>query len=195
MTTDALALAAQTAADRLKKSSGMSSLDALVQAKTRRSLLLVDCSGSMADYIRGGERKIDALRKVVATLRAERSVPVAAFGLRGSVQVEVVETVPEPSGTTPMDLAIRFGQDQGANHLAIVTDGEPNDEVAAFEAARAFGGVIDTFYVGDGNDRGSRFAQQLATMTGGTANLSDLGTPHVLAGKIRLALGDGSQTI
>lgn len=184
------------AVEKLNKSLGKSSLDDLVKARTRRSLLLVDCSESMSERVRSGERRIDALRKVVATLRETHPVPMAAFGLRTAGQVEVVETVPAPQGGTPIDLAIAFGGEQGATHLVLVTDGEPNDADAAFEAARIFGGPVDVFYIGDGNDRGYRFCVDLAKQTGGTCGLTDLGgAPKVLAGKILLALGDGTETI
>jgi Mg-chelatase subunit ChlD len=189
-------VATKAALDQLNKSLERSSLDDLVQARTRRSLLLVDCSGSMSDRVRTGARKIDALRKVVETLRTTHPVPLAAFGISGDRQVDVVDAVPEPSGGTPLDLAIDFGAEQGATHLVVVTDGQPNDEDAAFESARKFGGPIDVFYIGDGNDRGSKFAAKLAAMTGGSCGLTDLvGAPKVLANKIILMIGDGSDSI
>ena len=185
----------KTAIDRLNRSAEFSDLDALVKAKTRRSLLLVDASGSMADTIRKtGERKIDALRKVVDGLRETHPVPVAAFGCYGE-PVTVVDRVPEPQGGTPLDLAIDFGREQGATHLIVVTDGEPNDEGAAFAAARAFGGQIDVFYVGNGNDSGSRFAQQLARMTGGTCGVTDLGETKQLQSRIAGLLGSANDLI
>jgi Mg-chelatase subunit ChlD len=187
---------ATIAADKLTRSLGKSSLDDLVAARTRRSLLLVDVSGSMGERIQSGERKIDALRKVVATLQETTRFPLAAFGTHTAGQVEVVDVVPEPQGGTPLDLAIDFANAQGATQLVVVTDGEPNDEQAAFSSARRFGGRIDVFYIGNANTRGSRFAAELAAMTGGTCGLTDLGgAPKVLAGKIMLALGDGSENI
>lgn len=189
-------VASQAALDRLNRSLTIGdSLDDLVQARTRRSLLLVDCSGSMADRIRSGERKIDALRKVVTDITATARQPLAAFGVRCHGQVEVVDTVPEPQGGTPIDLAILFGKAQGATHLVIVTDGEANDSEAAYRAAETFGGTIDTFYIGNGGDSGARFAKTLAEMTGGTAHLTDLGKPKELAGKLTLALGNGADII
>jgi Mg-chelatase subunit ChlD len=197
MTTTSTDLATtQSALDKLTKSAGRSSLDDLVKARTRRSLLLVDCSGSMEDRIRTGERRIDALRKVAADLRETHPVPMAAFGVR--VGVEVVDTIPEPQGSTPLDLAIEFGAAQGATHLVVVTDGQPNSEEAAFAAARAFGGQIDVFYIGDGEDRAARFCRELAAMNGGTSGVTDLGTDgdiKKLSAGIAGLLGDGSDTL
>jgi len=193
MTTNNPTAVATTAATKLEKSMSKSSLDEFVQS-ARRSLLIVDCSGSMGECIRSGGTKIQALRKVVASLRETHPVPVAAFGhrTRGRDVVEVVDTIPEPAGGTPLHEAIRFGRVNEANHLVVVTDGCADSESHAFAEARAFGGPIDVFYIGDGNDRGARFAQELAQMTGGTANLTDLGKPKELSGKIALLLGDGS---
>jgi hypothetical protein len=193
MTTDLATT--QSALDQLTKSAGRSSLDDLVKARTRRSLLLVDVSDSMSSPIRTGGRRIDALRKVVADIRTTHPVPVAAFGLTGGAAVDVVDSIPEPQGSTPLDLAIEFGAAQGATHLVIVTDGEPNSEEAAFSAARAFGGQIDVFYVGDGEDRASRFCRELAAMTGGASDIADLGDVKKLSGGIAGLLGDGSDAL
>lgn len=189
-----LATTSATALDRLNKSKGRS-LDEMVKARTRRSLLLVDCSGSMAEGIAAGGRKIDALRKVVATLQETHKVPIAAFGVRAPGQVEVVDVIPDPQGGTPVDLAIDFAKAQGANHIVMVTDGQPNDRGTAFASARTFGGAIDVFYIGDGRDGGAQFAAELAEMTGGKCGVTDLGKPKELSATIAGLLGDGSELI
>ena len=183
-----LAVVEKVALDRLTKSLAKTSLDDFLNSG-RRSLLLVDCSSSMKSGIRAGGTRIAALRNVVEDLRATHPVPVAAFSGDG---VLVVDSIPAPTGGTPLADAIRFGASEGANHLVVVTDGEPNSEADAFDAARAFGNPIDVFYIGDGGDRGSKFAAELAKLTGGTANLTDLGKPKELSAKIAGLLGDGS---
>lgn len=185
----------QAAMAKLNASLAKSSLDDFLKAGTRRSVLLVDASDSMASRVRSGARRIDRLRAVVADLRETHPVPIVAFGVRRAVnQVEVVDSVPEPSGSTPLDAGIAFSHQQGATHIVLVTDGEPNNEREAYEAAAQFGGPIDVFYIGDGNDRGSRFAAELARRTGGTAHLTDLAEAgqKQLVGSIRGLLGDGS---
>lgn len=190
-----LATTATTALDQLNRSLAKGSLGDLVQARTKRTLLLVDVSGSMAHMIvKTGKRRIDALRGVVADLRSTHNVPVAAFGLRGRQPVDLLEGghIPEPQGSTPLDRGIAYGTEQGANHLVVVTDGEPNSPEAAYEAARHFGGPIDVFFVGDATDYGRHFASELARRTGGKFHFNDLtGAPKELAGEIRLLLGDG----
>ena len=190
---------ALTVTDQLKKTTQRSSLDELVAARTKRSLLLVDCSGSMADIIvdrreggfTSGVRKIDKLRKVVAELKQTHNVPMAAFGVHGS-GVELVELIPEPSGLTPLHKAIDFGRIQEANHLVVVTDGEPDSEPAALEAARQFGGTIDVFFIGNDGSRGAMFCNRLAKQTGGSCGVTDLtGEPKKLAAGIAGLLGEG----
>ena len=180
----------KTALVTLAKSAAKDDLDDLLRG-ARRSLLLVDCSGSMGNYIATGGRRIDALRTVVASLRETHPVPVAAFGANGPWTV-VVDDIPEPDGSTPLAGAIDFGREQGATHLVIVTDGCPDDAGRAYEAARRFGNPIDTFFIGNRGEHGASFCAELARMTGGTAHLNDLGKPKELASQIRLMIGDGS---
>jgi Mg-chelatase subunit ChlD len=185
-----LAIIEKMALDKLTQSLAKSDLDDLLRG-ARRSLLLVDCSGSMGDHIRTGGRKIDALRTVVANIRETNPVPVAAFGADGA-DVQVVDSIPEPCGGTPLARAIQFGAYEGATHLVVVTDGIPDSQSAAFAAASDFKNPIDVIYIGDGNDHGAKFCQELARMTGGTVNITDLGKPKELAGQIVLMLGDGN---
>jgi Mg-chelatase subunit ChlD len=185
-----LAIIEQKSLDALNRKSATGDLDAFVRGY-RRSLLLVDCSGSMSDRLqRTGERRIDALRRVMRQLRSTHSTPVAAFG--GHRQVEIVEDAPNPTGTTPLDDAIDFGREQGANHLVVITDGEPNSQSAAFDAAARFGNPIDVFYIGDPEGYGLSFAQELARRTGGVAHLSDISATKALSQQIAGLLGDGN---
>lgn len=170
-----------------------SDLDALVNAASRRSVLLLDVSDSMNQRIKIGKRRIDALRKVVKELRETHPVPMVVFGyMQAPDQIAVVDNIPEPSGSTPMGAAIGFCGREGANHIVMVTDGEPDRESDALAAAVAFGGVIDTFFVGDPDGRGAAFAKELAEATGGTCNVSDLGKPKELGTKIKGLLGAGT---
>lgn len=192
-TTD-IAIAEKKALDVLNKSLTRSSLDDLIRA-ARRSALCVDVSGSMGDPVSGryddngdSPRKIDKMRELVTDVQSTGSVPVIAFGAR----VEVVDSIPNPSGQTPLAQAIEFAHREGATHLVVFTDGQPDSADRAFAAALAFGHPIDTFYIGPGTDHGATFCKQLAKMTGGTCNLTDLGKPKELAATVRLMLGDGT---
>lgn len=186
-----LATTNRAALDTLKSSLANSSLSSLVQATAaagRRSLLLVDCSSSMRQPLAKGGTRISELRNVVEDLRTTHPVPVAAFSGDG---VRLVDGIPNPTGGTPMSDAIEFGTTNRATHLVVVTDGVPNSESAAFEAAREFGGRIDVYYIGNGGDEGARFCQRLAKMTGGTCGVTDLGDVKALSAGIKGLLGTG----
>jgi Mg-chelatase subunit ChlD len=183
-------VASKTALDRLNKTAAASSLDDLIRMN-RRSLMLVDVSGSMgARVIRTGRRRIDELRTVVNDLRSTGDVPVAAFGTYEGVEV-VEGEIPEPCGSTPLADAIDFGTDNGATHMVVVTDGVPDSQEDAFGAAARFGNPIDVFFIGDANDIGAKFCKRLAEMTGGKCSLTTLANPKELASQIRGLLGDG----
>ena len=189
-TSQDLAVIEKIALDKLNKTAAKTDLDDLLRG-ARRSLLLLDCSSSMGLSVGySTTRRIDALRKVTEELVQTHPVPMAAFG--GSNQVEIVEAPIEPVGGTPLHIAIDFGREQGANHLAVVTDGEPDSESAAFAAARQFSNPIDVFYVGNPNGRGATFAKELAKMTGGEAHITTLDKPKELKAKLAGLLGDGS---
>jgi len=186
-----LAIVEKLAIEKLENSLTRDSLSDLAKSG-RRSLLLVDCSGSMSHMTASGEcSKIDALRDVVETLRGQHTFPVASFGGRG-VGVGLVDAIPNPGGMTPLAEAIEFGTSEGANHLVVITDGLPDSESAAFNAAGKFGGPIDVFYIDDGNEAGRRFARQLAKMTGGAVDITDMSDRKALASGIAGLLGDGS---
>lgn len=178
-----------TAETKLTRTLGKSSLMDLAKS-ARRSLLLVDTSGSMSNFIASGGTRIDALRKTVTELKSTHSVPVASFSGRGVRMIE--GEIPNPAGHTPLTEAIDFGKYQGATHLVVVTDGEPDNQHSALDSARSFGGVIDVFFIGDPNDFGAAFAKRLAESTGGNVNVTDLGAPKQLAAGIAGLLGDGA---
>jgi len=178
--------------DRLRKTTERSTLDELVNARTRRSILLIDVSSSMGRSIAeqseaGLMRRIDKLRLVVADLFSTHPVPMVTFP-----GIQLVTAIPEPAGMTPLHAAIAFARLQEANHIVVITDGEPDSPNAAFAEADKFGGSIDVFYIGNGGDEGAKFCAELARRTGGQCGVTDLkGTPKQLSGKIVALLGDG----
>jgi Mg-chelatase subunit ChlD len=187
----------KTALDRLNRTIEKDSLDDLVKARTRRSLLLLDCSSSMSWRLTSGERRIDALRKVHADLVTTHKVPTAAFG-PWQYDTRLIDDIPEPSGGTPLREAIEFGRVQGANHLVVITDGEPSWPDECFANAVRFGGPIDVFYIGEETSPGAVFCHELARLTGGKCGVTDLAGDakrKALTGKIMLCLGDGKDIL
>lgn len=203
-----------TARQELEKKLGSSlaargSLRELVKKQTiGKACLMLDVSFSMADGIATGERAIDALRKIVADVRAKVTVPTAAFGLRAATDVrdgrvvkgeEVAmlegDEVPEPQGGTPLAEAIAFARERGFKHLIVISDGAPNSPSDALEEAKKFGGKIDAIFVGDDGDAGAEFMAELAALTGGTGQLGDLAQLQLMSSTIRGLLGSGQAQI
>src|SRR5262249_55597686 len=143
-------------------------LSDLVKA-TEVIMLLVDTSGSMAEYVdkaaqqrymdavfaRGfndnpvdarqfGGRSIDKLREAVQQIQSSASepIPMIAFGGPFDAQVRFVDVVPEPDGGTPLHLAIPLAKEYGATRLVVVSDGSPDLRDQSMEEARRFGGRI-----------------------------------------------------
>ena len=187
----------QAALERLNRTVEKDSLDDLIKARTRRSLLLLDCSSSMGGPVPGTpERRIDALRTIYADLRKTHQVPTAAFGPWG-METQLIDDIPEPAGGTPLHRGIDFAREQGANHLVLITDGEPQSEAMAYTAAAAFGHPIDVFFIGDETSSFAAFCRELARRTKGSAGRTDLAGEgrKALTGKITLLLGDGKDVL
>lgn len=183
--------------ERKLGSGGLRSLRDLVKkADLDGSMLLLDCSGSMSEVIATGEKKIEALRAVVADVRSSVNVPGIAFGPYPGV-VPLVDQIPEPAGGTPMHAAIEHAKNQKKKHLVVISDGVPDSTVAALEQAKQFmqnGGTrIDAIYIGNDGDPGAKFMTELATLGGGSQSVTDMKDQKLLGQQIKGLLGDGSQ--
>ena len=181
---------------QLEKTLTVKSLRDLARVKdTENVSLLLDCSGSMDERMRNGQRRIDGLREVVSTVQSKRTTQMIMFGPHQAKAVHILEQmsspvvffadeIPEPGGMTPLAEAIDFARTAGAGRLLLISDGGPNNEHLAMEAARNFGGRIDVCFVGDAGDPGSIFLEELARLTGGSQFEGDLSDPKALAGSV-----------
>lgn len=125
------------------------------------TVLLLDTSYSM-EYDVAGRRKIDSLRDAVANL----PLSLRRFHF-GCVCEECGATIPEPSGSTAMVPALQKIKQSGANHIIMVTDGQPNESYAVvIEEARGL--TIDAIFIGDPSDLSAKeFLKSLTAATGG----------------------------
>lgn len=191
-----------------QKSLAVKSLRDLVRARSSENgVLLIDTSISMGAFMRNGKSRIEGLREVVAGLQAKRPTPMIAFGSapvplaesaearemqdRESVlsrrfgTVGVVTEVPDAKGGgTPLTEGIDHARELGYGRAVVISDGGPNDRSSAMEAARNFGGQIDVIFVGDPEDGGSIFLEELAKVTGGTRFEGDLSDVKELTGAV-----------
>lgn len=167
---------------KLEKSLAVGSLADLVRVRQSESIwLALDTSGSMGDYIRGGKRRIEGLRQTVHNIQAEKRMPMLQFGNGHEPSVITNESIPDPSGGTPMHLAIDLAKAQRAGRVIIISDGMPDSQSMTMEAAGRFGGRIDVVFVGNPGEPGERFLRELAESTGGESFTGDLSEPKRLS--------------
>lgn len=165
-------------------------LDRLIAKRTQaqRIVLVLDCSGSMSSEADSpGERRIDALRGVVNSLR-----------LKGMTFRQLIfnsshmwsDVIPEPAGGTDMAGAFEFCAKINPEHVIVVSDGQPDNPQAALLAAKQLRCKVDVFYVGPSNDTHCKdFLQSLATSTGGSSQAVSFAE---LEAKVAGMLGTGS---
>lgn len=159
---------------QLSKTLAIKSLNDMVRAKTSEAVfLLIDVSGSMRTTMRNGKRRIEGLRNVVGDIRQGREVKMIAFGGESDGAYHV-SSVPEPTGGTPLHSAIDLARTSEAGRVVVISDGVPDDQSAALDSARTFGGRIDVVFVGNPGEAGERFLKILAESTGGTEFHGDL---------------------
>lgn len=164
---------------------------------SKRPVLCCDVSYSMVDKVGQGEgrlRKIDHLREAI---KAFTGVRLLSFS--SSVFPEEVK---EPNGGTNMAAALRFIRDEegyGADSVVMISDGEPNNEEDAIDAATSLGVPVHVIYIGEPGDRGERFMKRLADATGGQQYTADVNSVLLLStslsGAIRGLLGTGTGPI
>ena len=157
---------------------------------TKRRFLVLDCSGSMAEYCEPGRAKIDALREIVTALRAE-DVPFRQI-VFGGCGAQLMDTIPDPCGGTPMAEALALARQHQSERVVVISDGIPDDETETAKEAKQIRCPMDIFYVGPRPHPGEAFLRGLAKSSGGLYQETTLtrdGTKALAAQtKARLAL-------
>lgn len=145
---------------------------------TDNRCLLLDVSGSMGAEIEPGKTAWDALNRLSLQFAGVRRI---AF----STSAHAISTgsLPRPNGGTDMAAAFEMMKKIGCRHGVLITDGEPNDEFTALNAAKGL--RLDIFYVGAGAR--PAFLDRLAAQCGGTAQSASLksASKHALEVKIK----------
>src|SRR5690606_21290112 len=113
------------------------------------TVILCDTSGSMAERA-GAKRKIDHLREALRSV-FRPGITIIEFNSVPRV-VESPNDISEPSGGTDMASGIRLAAAETPERTIIISDGEPNNESDALEAAKHLSGTIDVIYCGPDNN-------------------------------------------
>lgn len=140
------------------------------------TFIACDGSGSMNEATENpGERRVDALRGIVYGLRQQHA-QFRMYVFESSVYE--TDMIPEPAGGTNMAQAFDYAREQGARHLVIISDGQPDSPAHALAAAERLVGEggckrIDVFYVGPKGMYAAgaeAFMQNLTKLTGANIN-------------------------
>jgi hypothetical protein len=130
-------------------------------------LYLVDCSGSMDNFVDGKhlwEHARDALKKCGAE-------NIICFGEKDGKHAwwGSIEDI-QPTGSTPMEDAFILTKQSSYKYdkVILISDGEPNYKGAVKEELRDFKYKVDTIYIGKDWGGGEDFLKEVAAMTGGT---------------------------
>lgn len=152
-------------------------------------VLVCDCSGSMGTHDFNDEEagsRYDRLdRELAAILHEFPEAQIVAF----SDEPTFARTpLPRIGGGTKVAPAIRLAASTRPNQMIVLSDGEPADPDRAIDAARCFGGRIDTIYIGPKGGIGQEFLQRLASAASGKFLACGSFARGEIADKVRLML-------
>lgn len=160
---------------------------AIIPAATRveataARVFIADVSGSM----RG--RKYDRLKDSLRRTASDVGAAVVAFNYVAR-WCDSVDDIPPPEGGTDLAAALRLAAGRFPAEVVVFSDGLPNDERAALEAAALVPGIISCVFVGDDGDRaGMDFMRKLARVGGGEAVHRDLDKVASIEADVRAIL-------
>jgi hypothetical protein len=154
-------------------------------------VLLADVSSSMAEPA-GKRTKAAILHEALANVWP--GVPGAvliAFGSTAGAIGSPAE-LPSPAGGTALHLALEAATGHRPRRTVVISDGRPDCEERALDAAGRLPGTIDVIYCGPDSDaQAIGFMQRLARLGGGRVVVRDvvrMARPS-LAGDVRTMLG------
>lgn len=159
------------------------------------AIILVDISGSMADYMSGGVSKWEHAKKAMENLQSTYAGKLAIVSFHTTPQLCIDGHIGEPTGGTQLATALDFVQSLTSMpgvKVIIISDGQPQDAYEALERAKLLTVEIDVIWIGEDNDLiGRDFMQSLAT--GAFHNKSE--SPALLGTTIAGLLGTPSSGV
>jgi hypothetical protein len=157
-------------------------------------VILLDRSGSMEQYVGNShDRRIDILRQAIEKINWQ-NYRLFAFD-SDTTEVNSPDLIPEPRGSTNLDLAIDTIVPLHPCETLIVCDGEVDDETATLAAAAKLSGIISCLYIGDDKGPGVDFMRQLAKIGCGKIYVQDITQGAIALGRSieRLMLPEGEK--
>jgi hypothetical protein len=138
------------------------------------TVLLADCSSSMAEAA-GGRTKAAILREALDSVWPDcPGAVLIAFGSTAQA-VGSPSELPSPAGGTALHLALEAATAHRPRRSVVISDGRPDSEDAALDAAAGLPGLIDVIYCGPDSDATALdFMRRLARTGGGRVVIRDV---------------------
>lgn len=161
-------------ASKLPESGALEPYAQRLNAKTSDvSVILLDVSGSMAEIVESGQRKIDILRQAVSRPKQGHEI-IITFGSIANC-VPSFEQIPEPFGGTDMAAAINVALPLNPCSTLVISDGLPDSKTQALDDARKLSGIINTLFIGRDDDLDAKaFMRELAVIGCGRSRVCDI---------------------
>ena len=151
----------------ISQQSGKSIAESFINADC---VVLVDTSGSMhQNDSRGGKSRYDVACAELKNLQATLPGKLALLSFSSGVQF-CPSGIPADLGEmTDLAKALNFAKmaDVPKMRFIVISDGEPDSEDDALDAAKKFTNRIDTIFVGPEGGSGQSFLRKLAKASGG----------------------------
>jgi von Willebrand factor type A domain len=158
------------------------------QSSSAFDLQLIDCSGSMGETTESGQTKISIVQDILAQL----PWCPCNIAFNSSTRLITYSDKLVATGGTNMALGVLRAAQENPRKVLIVSDGCPDNESAAFDAAEKLAANISCFFVGDDGDHHAKeFLRNLAKKWGGIyedCDISQLSELQRLSQKIQLLL-------
>jgi hypothetical protein len=155
--------------------------------------VLCDGSGSMyMEDSRGHKSRFSILKEELIRLQGDNPGAVAVISFSEFAEWNPDGMPVQGGGSTNLLEALRFVKavDGTGIKIAVISDGEPDDEQGCLSFAKTFQTKIDAIYVGPENEHyGRDFLRSLTDATGG--KFQDDFKVDKLADKVVLLLGSG----
>lgn len=148
--------------------------------ETAAVVVMADISGSM----RGN--KIERLKRELSRLWPELGKARLMSFADNPRWVDGPNDLPPVGGNTDLAAALTLAAGAWPSEVVVISDGLPQDEQGALDAAQMIPGTISVLFIGDEMDqRGADFMRRLALVGGGMFAHKDLGRSMAIEGTLR----------
>lgn len=147
-------------------------------------VVLVDISGSMADYDGTDKARYERAQEVLDQLQRDYAGKIILASFDYDAEFQFTGRLPLPRGGTNLAGALNFVRDLSeAYQIILVTDGRPDSPQEALESAKRLASPLNIMFVGAENDVYARdFLDELAKATGGSLSVTK---PELIGGGIK----------